>query len=51
MDKLRETQKEALEDFADRVSNFVQGTAKESGADKLLKLFKIEPESVKLKSL
>ena len=29
MDKVRETQKEALEDFADRVSDFAQGTAKE----------------------
>ena len=32
MDNLRETQKEALEDFADRVSDFAQGTAKEYAA-------------------
>jgi len=32
MDKLRETQKEALEDFASRVSDFAQGTAKEYAA-------------------
>ena len=32
MDKLRETQKEALEDFASRVSDFAKGTAKEYAA-------------------